>query len=254
MNASLANNMQSIERTFAILRALAHGQERAGISEIARRAELPKSTTSRILASLEALGMVERLGERYGLGASLAALTAAAAPVGSLRELARPELADLADLLGENAALVVDDGDDVLYVETAMPTEVAVQVQDWTGERLPHHAAAGGLALMMGWTQDRRDTHVAAGLESFTERTATTADAIASRMAELAATGVVWTLQDFAEDVNGIGTAITGPNGDLVGAINVYGPTYRFPGDRRRDDITAAVRDACDRIAARLAD
>ncbi len=246
--------MQSIERTFAILRALAHGQERAGISEIARRADLPKSTTSRILASLEALGMVERLGERYGLGSSLAALTTAAAPVGSLREMARPELAELADLLGENASLVVDDGDEVLYIDTATPTEVAVQVQDWTGERLPYHAAAGGLALMSAWEQSRRDHLVEAGLPGFTERTATSRQALDTKMSELAKTGVVWTMQEFAEDVNGIGAPIAGPTGEYVGAINVYGPTYRFPGELDAGHVAEALVDACGRITARLSD
>ena len=246
--------MQSIERTFAILRALAHGQERAGISEIARRADLPKSTTSRILASLETLGMIERLGDRYGLGASLAALTTAAAPVGSLREMARPELVELADLLGENASLVVDDGDEVLYIETATPTEVQVHVQDWTGERLPYHAAAGGLALMSGWTSMQRAAFAAAGLTPFTASTAISAKALDAKMAELDTSGVVWTMQEFAEDVNGIGAAIAGPNGELVGAINVYGPTYRFPGDLPSDTIAGALREACDRITVRLTD
>jgi DNA-binding IclR family transcriptional regulator len=246
--------MQSIERTFAILRTLAHGQERAGISEIARRADLPKSTTSRILASLEALGMVERLGDRYGLGSSLAALTTAAAPVGSLREVARPELAELAEFLGENASLVVDDGDEVLYIDTAMPPEVAVQVQDWTGERLPYHAAAGGLALMSGWSQTRRDQLVGDGLTAFTALTVASADALAAKMDELATTGVVWTMQEFAEDVNGLGAPIVGPNGDLVGAINVYGPTYRFPGEISQSEMILALREACDRITTRLTD
>ena len=252
MAVSLATRMQAIERTFAILRALAHGQERAGISEIARRADLPKSTTSRILASLEALGMVERLGERYGLGASLAALTATTAPVGSLRELARPELVELADLLGDNASLVVDDGDEVLYVETVTPSEVQVQVQDWTGERLPYHAAAAGLALMSSWSDLKREHFASAGPTAFTPFTATSPDSLASKMNELETTGVIWTLQEFAEDVNGVGAVIKGPGGALVGAIDVYGPTYRFPGSRPRDEIAKAVTDACQRITARL--
>ena len=71
-------------------------------------------------------------------------------------------------------------------------------------------------------------------------------------MNELEATGVIWTLQEFAEDVNGVGAVIKGPGGALVGAINVYGPTYRFPGDRPRDEIAKAVTDACQRITARL--
>ena len=45
-------------------RALAERSESAGVSELARRTGLPKSTTSRILTSLEELGMVEVGEER----------------------------------------------------------------------------------------------------------------------------------------------------------------------------------------------
>jgi IclR family acetate operon transcriptional repressor len=245
--------MQAIERTFGILSALAEHHERAGISEIARRAELPKSTTSRILSSLESLGVVERIGDRYGIGAGLATLTHGASPIGSLRELARPQLVELADALGENASLVVDDGDQVLYIDTATPSEVQVLVQDWTGERLPFHAAAGGLSLMSTWPPARLAALYSSPLDVFTEKTVTTAAGVGRKLEELSTAGVVWTRQEFADDVNGVGAPILGPTGEAVGAINIYGPTYRFPGDVSESTVAATVTDACDRIATRLA-
>lgn len=245
--------MQSIERTFAVLRALAGDRERAGVSEIARRAELPKSTTSRILASLEALGMVERIGERFGIGAGLATLTHARSPVGSLRELARPHLAELSEQLGENASLVVDDGDQVLYIDTATPSgNVQVQVQDWTGERLPFHAAAAGQALMAAWPDARLREYAAAGPEAFTTATVTSLAGLRRKAAEVREHGAVWTMQEFADDVNGVGAPISGPDGSPVGAINVYGPTYRFPGSRPLDEVARSLTDACTAIGAHL--
>ena len=245
--------MQAIKRTFGILGALAEHHERAGVSEIARRAGLPKSTTSRILAGLESLGIVERIGDRYGIGAALATLTHGAAPIGSLREVARPQLVELADALGENTSLVVDDGDQVLYIDTAVPSEVQVQVQDWTGERLPFHATAGGLSLMSTWPDDRFAELCRAPLASFTDRTVTSLAGLRRKHDELATTGVVWTLQEFADDVNGAGAPILGPGDDAVGAINVYGPTFRLPGRRTSNEISEPLIEACERIGARLA-
>lgn len=245
--------MQAIERTFNILGALAEHGERAGVSELARRADLPKSTTSRILVSLEALGMVERIGDRYGIGAALATLSHGAAPLGSLVEVARPQLVELADALGENASLVVDDGDHVLYIDTAVPSDVQVQVQDWTGERLPFHAAAGGLSLMSTWSEARVRALCNRDLVAFTDRTVTTGDGVRQKLDELAETGIVWTRQEFADDVTGVGAPILNPAGEAVGAINVYGPSYRFPGETSEATIVAAVTEACSRIATRLA-
>ena len=213
----------------------------------------PKSTTSRILASLESLGMVERIGDQYGIGAALATLTHGASPIGSLREVARPQLVELADALGENASLVVDDGDEVLYIDTAMPSDQPVQVQDWTGVRVPFHAAAGGISLMSTWDEARLAARCAAGLEAYTDETVTTLAGLHRKLDGLRREGVVWTIREFADEVTGIGAPILGPDGKAVGAINVYGPAYRFPGEQVPTEIAAAVIDACARIATRFA-
>ena len=245
--------MQAIERTFSILGALAEQPERAGISEIARRTDLPTSTTSRILARRESLGLVERIGDQSGFGAALATLTPGATPIGSLRDLARPQLVELADALGENTSLVVDDGDLVINIDTAMPSDQHVQVQDWTGVRVPFHAAAAGIALMSTWDDARLAEFCAGGLEAFTDETVTTLGGLRHKLETLRRSGVVWTVQEFADDVTGIGAPIIGPDGEAVGAINVYGPAYRFPGEQASDEIAAAVIDACTRIATRFA-
>src|SRR5258708_25638850 len=62
------SRVQSIERAFAVLTALTDGP--IGVTEVANRAELPKSTAARMLASLAHEGAVEQIpGEtRYRLG------------------------------------------------------------------------------------------------------------------------------------------------------------------------------------------
>ena len=112
--------MQSIERAFSVLRALAASSDSTGVSEVARATGLPKSTTSRILASLEELGVVDRVSEdgRYAIGAGLATLTADVMPAGSLRELCRPYLIELAEQSGEGTGLAIDDrGETVARVD-----------------------------------------------------------------------------------------------------------------------------------------
>ena len=60
---SYASDIQTIERTFSVLRALAGRSDATGVTEVARMTGLAKSTCSRILAGLEDLGMVERVEE-----------------------------------------------------------------------------------------------------------------------------------------------------------------------------------------------
>ena len=52
-------SIQTIERAFTLLRALALGP--VGVTELAERVELPKSTVARLLAALEAENAVEQI-------------------------------------------------------------------------------------------------------------------------------------------------------------------------------------------------
>ena len=58
------SGVQSIERAFALLRALAVGP--AGVTELADRATLPKSTVARLLGALEAANGVLMFGLTTG--------------------------------------------------------------------------------------------------------------------------------------------------------------------------------------------
>lgn len=89
-----------------------------GLTELARRTGLPKSTAFRLLAHLEESGYVERHGKQYGPGRLLFELGAAAdntQPLG-LRVAALPYMADLYAQWRQTIVLGVLNGRDVLHV------------------------------------------------------------------------------------------------------------------------------------------
>ena len=75
---------------------------------------------------------------------------------------------------------------------------------------------------------------------------------VMAKVAQVRTTGVVWTHQEFSDEVNGVGAVIEGPDGDVLGAINTYGPDYRFPGERDRKQIAAAVLETARSIGDRI--
>jgi DNA-binding IclR family transcriptional regulator len=243
--------MQTIDRAFAVLRALASRSETSTLADTSRAAGLPKSTTSRILTALEDLGMVDRVGGRYSIGSGLATLTHVATPVASLRDVSRPYLADLAERLGENASLAVADGKEVLYVDS-VSNSGAITVQSWTGERVPFHGSAAGLALMTGWNVDRLGRYAATGLASLTPATVTSVTALRRRMKQVRTDGFAWTRAEFSDEVNGVAAPIPGPKSRAIGALSVYGPVFRFPGRDRPDSIGRIVVDAAERLGQHL--
>jgi len=236
--------MQAIERAFAALRAVRATDGGAGVSEIARTSGLPKSTVSRLLTALEEVGAVERVEPKggYVIGPGLVTLVSGGTGVGSLREAARPYLRELTERLGESSGLTVADGGDALYVDH-VSSDGSVRTRDWTGTRFPLHTLAGGLALLMTWSDRSVDRIADLGLESFSTETVTTRRGLKTKLSKARGDGYVWTMGDFDLEINGVAAPVRDERGYAIGAVSVYGPSYRFPGDRDADAIGESVRE-----------
>src|SRR3954468_18742631 len=178
------SRVQSIERAFAVLGALTDGP--VGVTEVAERVELPKSTVARLLGSLVREGVVEQVpgGTNYRLGARIVTLAAGVVPLRSLVALARPVLVELASALGEAAGLSIPDGAAVHYIDQ-VDTAQQVQIRDWTGSRVPMHAVSSGLVLLAGLPASTLDAFLRSPLERFTDRTITEPAAIRRRLADV---------------------------------------------------------------------
>ena len=219
--------VQSLERAFAILDEVA--QRPAGVTAIAERVRLPKSTVARLLATLEEVDAVERFdGTRWRIGPGVTALTAAASPERSLISIARPFLVDLVSELGEDAGLGLPDGNEILYVDQ-VESDNPVQVRDWTGTRAPMHAVPSGLVLLAEWPEDALAAYLRAELASLTRRTETDPPRLRKRLATARTVGYAWGLEEFADGIDSVAAPIRDTRGKAVAAVHVHGPAYRFP-------------------------
>lgn len=219
--------VQSVERAFAILGAVA--TRPAGVTSLAEKVGLPKSTVARLLASLEDLHAVERLdGARYGIGPGVAALAATVSVEGRIAAAVRPELAQLVRAVGESAGLALPAGYEVRYVDQ-VESDNAVQVRDWTGTRAPLHAAPSGLVLLAQWPPDAVAAYVSRGLERLTPRTVVDPDEVLRRLERIRRDGFAWGLEEFTEGINSVAAAVHDAGGNPVAAIHCHGPAYRFP-------------------------
>jgi IclR family transcriptional regulator, acetate operon repressor len=247
------SSVQSIERAFLVLRAVATGP--AGISEVARRVDLPTSTVARLLGTLEGLGAVTRVGDgvTYRVGPAVAELATAADPSSGLVAAARLFLVELVDEVRETAGISVLDGDEVLYLDH-VDAALQVRIRDWSGTRLPLHVVSSGLVLLAHRPPEEVDAYLSRPLEAaFTARTVTAPAAIRRRLEEIRDAGVAWTAEELHEGLTSVAAPVRGPSGAVVAALHCHGPSFRFPVPGTEDDVGATVRDVAERFSARMA-
>ncbi|MCY4622881.1 MAG: IclR family transcriptional regulator [bacterium] len=243
--------VQSIDRAFAIMDVISASD--LGITELAERVGMPKSTVARLVKTLVELGAVERIspGATYRIGPRLSGLSTGRSRAVELAARARPHLKMLADGLGEDAGLAIPDGNRVHYIaqEDALNNVV---VRDWTGTLLPMHVVPSGLVILAHWPPDQLDSYIAAKPESYTRYTVTDPRLIRKRLKSIRTQRYAWVMDEFVEGISSVASPVYDGQMRVLGAIHVHGPSYRFPGSADRDAIAASVAEAAERVSIAL--
>lgn len=242
--------MQSVERAITLLQSLAESGP-ARVTELAAELGVHKSNVSRLLATLERRGIVDRTedGSRFMLGNGVALLAASAARPRPLADRSRPILAELVQAIGEtvNINVLTNDGH-VLTVEQVVGSS-GLMGFNWVGQRSSAVATSAGKALLAHLP----DSEVKRLLpRRFPRPTPNTLD----RQAFLAQLPIIRS-QGFAtsRDELEMGlSAVAAPvfdNGGVVASITASGPTVRIFGDDHAA-IVASIVAAAQQLSVRL--
>lgn len=139
----------ALERGFAILEIVAASNNGLTNSDISRRLQIPKSTASYLLRTLENMSYMTRDADsgRYKLGLRLLGLTRGLLLNLNVRDVAKPHLQKFVDETNMSAHLAVLDSGRAVYVEKVEALSF-VKMDIWVGHRVPIHTTAVGKALV----------------------------------------------------------------------------------------------------------
>jgi IclR family transcriptional regulator, acetate operon repressor len=246
------NAVRSVDRAAALLLALGDSQGEAGVTELARRLGLHKSTASRLLATLQKRGLVEQDDEsgKYRLGVVVIRLAERAERTLDLRGIAMDELERLGRLTRETVSLVVRDGDAVLTVAQREGSSQAA-VADWTGRTSPLHCVAGGKVLLSAMAERDVLSIVRRGLVAHTERTITELEPLLEELARTRRRGYGSDLGEYQPSVCGVAAPIRDAREAVIAAVTIWGPVARL-NPRRIPELAAQARRAAAAISLRL--
>ena len=222
------NAVRSVDRAAALLLALGEAQGEAGVTELARRLGLHKSTASRLLATLEKRGLVEQDDEtgKYRLGIIVLRLAETAERTLDLRSIAMPELDRLARATRETTGLGVLDGDRFLTVAQADGPNL-VAMGDWTGRSVPPHSVAAGKVLMAALPEREIMRLVRRGLDQLTDRTITQLEPLLEELARVRRRGYATAFGEYDAGLNAVAAPVYDARGQVAAAVDVWGPSFR---------------------------
>jgi DNA-binding IclR family transcriptional regulator len=230
--------IQSIDRAADLLEAIAAGQDPQTAPALADAVGLNRSTAWRILATLEARGLVERDPEtnRYRLGFAVLRLAAAAGHEPLVR-LAQPLLRRLADASGETVNLAVARQLELVYADQVQARHV--MAPNWLGHRVPLHATSTGKAFLAALPGGELEQIVR--LERFTDATVTDLGALRDELAAVRARGWADSHGELELGLWGVSAAACDAAGRPVAVLSVWGAEHH-------------VRDRLGELGGRTAD
>ena len=248
-NGSKENNIRSVQRALSILECFDWNNRELTFSDIVEKIDLPKSTTSRILGTLENEGFLVRDQDtqRYKLGHTMYLLGIVAKESMDIRTISLPFLENMTKLTNETSNLyILENYDRVCIAQKESPRPIKQLVK--VGERFPIWAGATGRSILAQLDESIWYDMIKE-LKQFTEHTVVDPDMFIQDLRDIQIKGYSLSLGEKFNEVGCIAAPIFNDVG-VIGCISISGPVYRFPEDTTY--FAKLVTDAASAISNRL--
>lgn len=244
--------IQSIDKALDLIELLAeHGS--LNLLELTDLLDQPKSSTYRIVLTLENRGFISRDDEngKYCLGYKQLMLTRGMLERNTLRSASLYEMKKLSEIYGDTINLGVLINGEVLYVEILESTQ-PLRMTDTVGSRSPFHATAMGKAMTAFLAEEKVseliDHH---GLPAFTKNTLVTGEQYLTELKKVREKGFALDDQEIVEGARCLAAPIFNMYGNVEGAISMSGAMHRFADDAL-PEMAERIKLAANQISRKL--
>lgn len=230
------STMKSTEKLFAIIEELRE-RDGARVTELADDLDIPKSTVHRHLRTLEELEYVMKTGDTYHVGAKFLHVGSAVRNREEAYVRIKSKVKELAAQTQERSQFMIEEHGYMVYVHREFG-ERAVRTNTQLGKQMPIHATSGGKAILAEMPDERVEAIVERrGLPEITEHTITDEETLYDELRQIREDGVSYNDQEYIEGLRAVSVPILRPDGQVVGAIGISGPSHRLKGDLYRQEL-----------------
>ena len=216
---------QAIDRAAQLLMLVLASDRPLGVGDLAHAAELPKSTASRLVSSLERHGLVRRNGARGKVQPGPAILRFAHRGVvdRNLVELAQGPLEALAQESGETVNLAVPGARGVEHL-AQVESRHFLGTGQWVGRTVDYHTTAVGKVLVAHGAAELP----AGRLRRVAPATVVDRGALRAELERVREEGFAVAADELEVGLTALAAPVHGPTGDVIAALSISGPTLRL--------------------------
>jgi len=222
-------HVESLARGLAVLSAFSEERPDLSLTDISQRLQLNKTTTFRLLSTLESLGYIKRDPQTklYHPGVEVLRLGFLVLNNLEVRQIAAPYLRRLVEEVEETVNLAVLDNCEVVYIDR-VGSKHLVNVYRPVGSRLPAYCTSTGKAMLAFLPPEQLEEVLGATTwERYTEQTITTPEALKENLALIRERGFSDSAGEMIPELRDVSAPIYQHDGQVVAAVNISVPTQR---------------------------
>jgi DNA-binding IclR family transcriptional regulator len=243
----------AVERALAMLEAVAHEPEGLSNAEISRKLQIPKSSASYILRTLEKQGYLHRDDEsgKYRVGLKILSLSRGALSGIDVREVALPIMRHLVEKTNLTCHLAILDGPEAVYIEKVEPTGF-IRMDTWVGRRMRVHATSVGKSLVAHIPQPQLEKILAdRAMERRTPKTICTLPRLLKELEKVRTQGYAVDDEENNLGARCVGAPIFNQQGRIEASLGLSGTTHQV-NEQTMPRILEHLKDAARHISMQL--
>ena len=244
--------LSSVANSIRLTKAFSESEYEMGISALASRLGLAKSTVHRLASTLVEYDILEQNREtgKYRLGLALFELGTLVRRKMDTASESRAQMYSLAEMTGETVQLAVFDHLSVLYIRI-LESRQAVRMSTIAGSRAPAHCTSVGKVLLAHQPAEVVKQVTEQGLKRFTTNTITDPAVLGEELTSIRAKGYAIDDEEIEVGLRCVAAPIRNHTGRVIAAISVAAPVQRMT--KKNVQTTApTVVAAADAISRRL--
>lgn len=244
--------VKSLYKAVQLLFYFTEEDRELGITELAEKSGLLKSSIYNMLSTYEECGLVKRNPDtnKYYLGVRVLELSNQFYRNNDVRHVVKPHMREIADRVGETVYLAVVSSTEVIYLDGAFPSS-STGGRNMTGLKAPLYCTGIGKAMLAYGQESLADEVIAEGMFPFTQNTITDGDALKRELAMIRERGYAIDNMEHEYGIKCVAVPIRSSENRVVAAYSISGPSPRF--DKARiEELAGMLLEHADMIKVRL--